>query len=115
MEQRRRSRAKSPLDHEPGAVTWARRGAGLTMTQLAAAAGVSLSLISEIEKGTRNAGPDLIEVMAEVLGCPPDQLKRKGDVPRPRPRPVVVCAECTALWKPGHECALPREANGAAA
>ncbi|WP_395111611.1 multiprotein-bridging factor 1 family protein, partial [Actinomadura sp. SCN-SB] len=41
---------RSPLDHEPEAVTYARKQAGLTKTALAQACGVSLSLISEIEK-----------------------------------------------------------------
>lgn len=49
-----RTLPKEPLDHEPAAVTYAREQAGLTKTQLAQLCGVSVSLISEIESGTRN-------------------------------------------------------------
>jgi transcriptional regulator with XRE-family HTH domain len=97
-----RSKAKDPLDHEPGAVTWARTQAGLTKTQLAAATGVSLSLISEIEHGTRNAQQPLIESMAQVLGVSPDDLKRRSGTPAPRL--AVVCVQCSGLWDPDHEC-----------
>lgn len=72
-----RTKPKTPLDHEPEAVTWARDAAGLTKTELAAAVGVSLSLISEIERGTRNAGPPLIKKLAAALNCPVVVLQRK--------------------------------------
>lgn len=74
-----RKSAKSPLDHDPEAVTYARTKAGLTKTQLAERIGVSLSLISEIEKGTRNATPTNLTRMAEVLNCPVVVLERKRD------------------------------------
>jgi DNA-binding XRE family transcriptional regulator len=74
-----RTRARNPLDHEPEAVTYARRQAGLTKTQLAQACGVSLSLISEIESGTRNATPTMIIKLAEALNCPRVVLERKRD------------------------------------
>lgn len=105
----------TPVGHSPEAITWTRKQADMTMTQLAKAAGVSLSLISDIEKGTRNAAPWLIEAMAEIFGCPADQLKRKDNGQRPATRLAVVCTECSGLWAPGHECSLPRETNGAAA
>lgn len=101
-ERPKRKPPKSPLDHEPGAVTWARENKGLTKTQLAIATGVSLSLISEIEHGTRNARPSLIEAMAVVLECSADDLKRKGG--QPATRLAVVCAECSELWEPDHRC-----------
>lgn len=104
-----RRKARWPLDHAPEAVTWARTEAGLTMTQLAAEAGVSLSLISEIEKGTRNAVPALIETMARILGCSPDQLKRKQGQ-QPATRLAVICAGCSELWEPDHECPTRRAA-----
>jgi transcriptional regulator with XRE-family HTH domain len=72
-----RNPPKDPLDHEPAAVTYARVQAGLTKTQLAAACEVSLSLISEIESGTRNATPAMIIKLAEALGCPRVVLERK--------------------------------------
>jgi transcriptional regulator with XRE-family HTH domain len=74
-----RNRPKDPLDHEPAAVTYARERAGLTKTQLAAACGVSLSLISEIEGGTRNATPAMIGKLAQALNCPRVVLERKRE------------------------------------
>jgi transcriptional regulator with XRE-family HTH domain len=122
MEQGRPKRRppKDPLDHAPEAVTQAREQAGLTKTQLALATGVSLSLISEIEHGSRNARPPLIESMARVLDCTPDQLRRKDG--QPGTRLAVVCAQCSELWEPDHVCPSertaglqPSGANGAAA
>jgi transcriptional regulator with XRE-family HTH domain len=72
-----RNPPKNPLDHEPAAVTYARVQAGLTKTQLAAACGVSVSLISEIEAGTRNATPAMIIKLARALNCPRVILERK--------------------------------------
>lgn len=76
-----RQRAKSPLDHAPEAVTYAREQAGLTRTELAARCDVSLSLISEIEGGTRNATPEMIKKLAAALNCPRVVLERKHDEP----------------------------------
>jgi transcriptional regulator with XRE-family HTH domain len=75
----RRNPPKSPLDHEPTAVTYAREQSGLTKTQLARACGVSLSLISEIESGTRNATPAMILKLASALNCPRVVLERKRE------------------------------------
>ena len=72
-----RTLPKYPLDHEPQAVTYAREQAGLTKTQLAQACGVSLSLISEIEAGTRNATPAMLSKLAKALNCPRVVLERK--------------------------------------
>ncbi|MEV0660169.1 helix-turn-helix domain-containing protein [Actinomadura luteofluorescens] len=63
------------LNQDPEAVTEARENADLTKTALAKAVGRSLSLISEIEGGTRNAKPDLLESIAAVTGVPVAQLK----------------------------------------
>jgi transcriptional regulator with XRE-family HTH domain len=46
-------------------------------TQLAAACDVSVSLISEIESGTRNATPTMIGKLAAALNCPQVVLERK--------------------------------------
>lgn len=73
---RTRRPPKQPLDHEPEAVTYAREQAGLTMTELADRCGVGLSLISEIEKGTRNATPAMIRKLAAALNCPRVVLER---------------------------------------
>jgi transcriptional regulator with XRE-family HTH domain len=72
-----RNKPKDPLDHEPAAVTYAREQAGLTKTQVATRCGVSVSLISEIEAGTRNATPAMIAKLASLLNCPRVVLERK--------------------------------------
>jgi transcriptional regulator with XRE-family HTH domain len=72
-----RTAPQLPLNHEPAAVTYARHRAGLTKTVLAQLCGVSLSLISEIEGGTRNATPAMLNTLAEVLNCPRVILERK--------------------------------------
>lgn len=77
MPSKTRQPPKNPLDHEPEAVTYAREKAGLTRTQLAELCGVTVSLISEIEKGTRNATPAMIQKLALALNCPIVVLERK--------------------------------------
>lgn len=77
VEKKARNRPKSPLDHEPAAVTYAREQAGLTKTALARRCDVSVSLISEIEGGTRNATPAMLSKLAEALNCPRVVLERK--------------------------------------
>jgi transcriptional regulator with XRE-family HTH domain len=79
---------KEPLDHEPASVTWAREKAGLTKTALAEAIGKSLSLVSEIEAGTRNATPEVIGLMAQALNCPRVVLERKREPATPPPADV---------------------------
>jgi DNA-binding XRE family transcriptional regulator len=76
-----RNPPKDPLDHVPEAVTYARVRAGLTKTRLAEECGVSVSLISEIESGTRNAHPLMIGKLANALNCPPVILERKHQPP----------------------------------
>jgi len=68
---------KIPTDHEPVAVEYARRKAGLTKTDVARELGVSLSLISQIESGVRNATPAMIQKLAQVFNCPVVVLERK--------------------------------------
>lgn len=72
-----RAYRKSPFDHEPESVTWARKRSGLTKSQLASETGLSLSLVSEIESGTRNATPANLLKIAEALNCPVVMLERK--------------------------------------
>jgi len=69
--------AKTPLDHEPEAVTYAREQAGFTKTELARRLGVALSLISQIESGDRNATPSMLNRLAHELNCPRVVLERK--------------------------------------
>ena len=61
---------KQHLNHEPEAVTWARDQAGLTMTDVARQLGVSLSLISQIESGDRNATPAMIAASRKSSTAP---------------------------------------------
>jgi transcriptional regulator with XRE-family HTH domain len=75
-----RKRPKSPLDHEPEAVKYARSQSGLTQQQLADACGVSKSLITEIENGTRNATSAMLNKLATALNCPRVVLERKREV-----------------------------------
>lgn len=72
-----RTLPKEPLDHEPEAVTYTREQAGLTKAELARRCGVSPSLITEIEAGTRNATPATLIKLAEALNCPRVVLERK--------------------------------------
>lgn len=76
---RQRQPPKHPLDHEPEAVTYARRMAGLSKTALAERIGKSVSLVSEIEAGTRNATPAILRLLADALNCPIVVLQRKRE------------------------------------
>jgi transcriptional regulator with XRE-family HTH domain len=50
--------------------------------------GVSRTLITEIEGGTRNARPALIKKLAEALNCPRVILERKREPEAPSPANV---------------------------
>lgn len=63
------------FNHEPAAVAKARTAADMTMNQLAQQVGCSRSLISEIEGGTRNARPELLQRIADALDCPVADLE----------------------------------------
>jgi transcriptional regulator with XRE-family HTH domain len=76
---RDRTARKAPLDHDPGAVVWARKAKGVTQAWLANAIDISTSHMSEIESGTRNAPPHLLNKLAEALNCPVTVLERKRD------------------------------------
>lgn len=71
------STAPAVLDHEPEAVAYARRKAGLSKTDVARELGVTLSLISQIESGKRNATPAMILRLAVLFNCPVVVLERK--------------------------------------
>jgi transcriptional regulator with XRE-family HTH domain len=74
------------LNHEPKAVKYARKQAGLTQAQVAERCGVAFSLISEIEKGTRSATDAMLNKLAAALNCPRVVLEAKrGAVPGPEP------------------------------
>lgn len=75
-----RGARKHPLDHEPAAVRYALRKAGLTQAELARQLGKSQGHVSEILSGTRNAPPALLARLAEVLNCPVVVLEAKQPV-----------------------------------
>ena len=75
-------RAPTRLHHSPEAVRWAREMAGLNQTQLAQRAGLSRTLVVEIEGGTRNATPANLRKLAEALNCPLVALEAKREVTR---------------------------------
>lgn len=83
--------AKQILDHEPEAAEYARRKAGLSVTEAARELGVAVSLISQIESGKRNATPAMLLKMAEAYNCPLVVLERKR-YPAQQPKP----GECAA-------------------
>jgi transcriptional regulator with XRE-family HTH domain len=70
-------RPKGPLHQDPVAVRQARHARGLTQTDVAESAGVTIAHLSEIEGGTRNARPELLGRIAEALGCPVEKLQRQ--------------------------------------
>lgn len=72
-----RPRRITPVDHDPEAITWARKAKRWTKSRLAHELGISVSLMAEIEKGTRNATPEKLHRLAEVLNCPVSMLERK--------------------------------------
>lgn len=74
----------APLDHAPEGVAYARQKAGLTKQALADVLGISKQLLGDIEAGRRNANPDLLARMAELLHCPLVVLQAKGPLPHRR-------------------------------
>ena len=73
------------LDHEPEAVTWARKKVGLTKRALARTIGISEQLMGEIESGWRNATPANLSKIATALNCPVVMLESKRQRSGERP------------------------------
>lgn len=69
----------TPLDHEPEGCVFARKAAGLTLTEAAKQMDMAVSLLSEIEKGTRNLTPARMQALARVYNCPVVVLQRKRE------------------------------------
>lgn len=76
-------RAPTRLNQEPAAVRWARKRSGLTQAALAKRAGLSRSLVVEIEGGTRNATDENLIKLAEAMNCPVVVLERKREPKAP--------------------------------
>jgi transcriptional regulator with XRE-family HTH domain len=78
MSERRRRRPNgAPFNQKPKAVTLARERAGMTKRALAAACGFSEQLLCDIEAGRRNATPEKLAQIAQVLGCDLAELEAK--------------------------------------
>jgi len=65
-----RPRRKTPVDHNPEALKWARERAGWRQAELAREAGIARSTLCEAEKGTRGLHPATKIRLAQILGCP---------------------------------------------
>lgn len=72
-----RQRRVRHLDHDPTALVWARKQAGLTQRWLAEQLEISPGHMSEIESGKRNATPSNLTKIAKLLNCPRSVLERK--------------------------------------
>jgi transcriptional regulator with XRE-family HTH domain len=68
----------APVAHDPEALKWARVRAGWKQAPLARELGISRSLLSEAESGTRGLSPAVINRIAEILNCPVTVLERKA-------------------------------------
>lgn len=73
-----RPRRKSPVDHDPVALKWARERSGWRQAELARELGISRSSLCEAEKGTRGLHPMVKKRLAEVLNCPVTVFERTG-------------------------------------
>lgn len=62
------------LDHDPERVRRRRVAKGMTGAQLAEAAGICPSVLSSIERGSRNASPRSLSGLARALGCEIEDL-----------------------------------------
>lgn len=76
-ERQRRPKLVGPTRQDPDALRFAREAKGWTQTALADAVGCSVSLICEMEKGTRGATARRLLQLAEALNCPVSVLERK--------------------------------------
>lgn len=79
-----RGHRKSPLNHEPDALSWAIQKSGYTQAQLIDELAkrdvkVSKGQLSEMVKGTRNCRQPLLEAIAVALNCPVVVLEHKRD------------------------------------
>lgn len=66
-----RPRRKAPVEHDPRALRQARIRAGWMQGDLAREIGISQSVLSEAESGTRGISPKVRAGLAKVLSCDP--------------------------------------------
>lgn len=90
MESGRRIRRKpgSPLTQNPAACKAAREDAELKQQDVADQVGIAVSLLSEIENGSRSAQPLVLEALAAIYKADVDDLKH-------RPSTCVDGCKCT--------------------
>lgn len=81
-----RYKPTGPLNHNPVAVREARIARGLTQPELGDKVGRKAAYICEIENGSRDARPELLQLIATALDMPVTMLER--------PRERSQCADC---------------------
>jgi transcriptional regulator with XRE-family HTH domain len=91
-------RPRQPLNQDPLAVRQARRARGLTQADLAKQVETSVAHLSEIEGGTRNAKPELLDRIAAALDLPVQKLQR--------PR-RMTCPACSQRYDPAANYLVP--------
>lgn len=79
MENKFRGSRIAPLNQDPKAVQWALAASRMNQEQLRQRTGISASLINEILKGSRNATPAKLGLIADALNCPVSVLEAKKD------------------------------------
>jgi transcriptional regulator with XRE-family HTH domain len=63
------------LRHSPVALAWVRRQRGWTKGELARESGVAVSIITQLEHGSRSASRTALAKLARALGCPRSVLE----------------------------------------
>ncbi|MFF4648565.1 helix-turn-helix domain-containing protein [Streptomyces sp. NPDC001380] len=98
------------------AVARIRRGAGLTLSAVAAASGLSTAYISQIESGTANPTVRTLAQVAEALGASLGDLFAPGAEERPGPGFAPRFAAVPPLARtPGHRAVWDLTAHGSEA
>ncbi|MET8413734.1 helix-turn-helix domain-containing protein [Streptomyces sp. NPDC005195] len=90
-----------------------RCGAGLSQEELAAAAGISVRALADLERG-RTRGPQrrTVQALAAALGLDPacaEQLEQAAKAGRPRPRQQLLPAADSTVTQVSGLLALPRD------
>lgn len=80
-----------PVNQNPTAIREAREARGMTQAELAGHVERTHTYISEIEKGDRDARPELLAAIAEALNVSYDLLER--------PRDRSQCAQCEHVYE----------------
>ncbi|MEX2629398.1 MAG: XRE family transcriptional regulator [Tistlia sp.] len=67
-----------------------RKARGMSLKQLNEASGLSIGLLSQIERGTSSPSLRSLRALSEALGVPPIWFFNDGRMPPPRERDVIV-------------------------